>query len=116
LLENSIEGDYSMGYPNYVGFRAGICSSFNFYDLALDFETKLRIFPFAYMDVALKNGLQMSSDEALLKIKSLVDEVEKVKGVFVSVWHNESLSDQMEWKGWREVYEKAMGYIAEKRR
>jgi hypothetical protein len=58
----------------------------------------------------------MSSDEALLKIKSLVDEVEKVKGVFVSVWHNESLSDQMEWKGWREVYEKAMGYIAEKRR
>lgn len=112
LISNSIEGDYSMGYSNVIGFRAGICSSFNFYDLALDFETKLRVFPFAYMDVALKNSLQFSQDEALAKIKSIADEVVKVGGNLISVWHNESLSDEMEWEGWRNVYEKSIEYIS----
>lgn len=112
LLDNNIEADYSMGYANNVGFRASICTSFNFYDLALDFETKLRVFPFAYMDVALKNGLNLSPDKALEEIKSLADEVKKVNGQFISVWHNESLSDCLEWKGWREVYEGALAYAS----
>ncbi len=113
LMENSIEEDYSMGYSDNVGFRAGICNSFNFYDLALDFETKLRVFPFAYMDVALKNGLHLSSMQALEKIKELVEQVKKVNGNLISVWHNESLTNQMEWKGWQEVYEGALERIFE---
>ncbi len=113
LMENNIEADYSMGYSDNVGFRAGICNSFNFYDLALDFETKLRVFPFAYMDVAFKNGLQLSPMQTLEKVKGLIEEVKKVNGNFISIWHNESLSDQMQWKGWREVYEGTLDYVSE---
>lgn len=115
LINNNIEGDYSMGYSNAIGFRAGICNSFNFYDLALDFETKLRIFPFAYMDVALKNGLQLSPDSALDKIMGIVDKVVEADGNLISVWHNESLSEDFGWEGWRSVYERSIEYVSKKK-
>jgi hypothetical protein len=108
IATGSIEHDFSMGYSDNIGFRAGICSCFNFYDLAMDYETSLKIHPFAYMDVSLKNGLKLSPQQALEEIKKLNDEVKKVKGEMISIWHNESLSNKREWFGWREVYQKAI--------
>lgn len=66
------------------------------------------------MDVALKNGLRLSPRQALEKIEGIVDQVEKVKGDLISVWHNESLSDEMEWRNWRKVYEQSLEYISQK--
>ena len=43
-------------------------------------------------------------EEAKAIIQSLIHEVKSVNGTFISLWHNESLSDQDRWKGWREVY------------
>lgn len=113
LMENEITDDYSMGYSDRIGFRAGTCSSFQFYDLEKDCETKLRVHPFAFMDVALKNGLHLSPLQAFEKIKNIVDEVYKVKGELISVWHNESLSDYKDWQGWRNVYEQQTEYITQ---
>jgi hypothetical protein len=62
------------------------------------------------MDVALKNGLKLSPQEALIEIKKITDEVKKVGGEMISIWHNESLSNKREWFGWREVYEKTVEY------
>ena len=42
------------------------------------------------------------SKEVILKI---INETRKVGGLFVSIWHNTSLLDNKEWKGWREVFE-----------
>ncbi|MDR0972143.1 MAG: polysaccharide deacetylase family protein [Bacteroidales bacterium] len=112
LLNNMITDEYSMGYSNTVGFRSGICSGYNFYDLAIDGETKLRLHPFNIMDVALKNGLGLNPEEALERIKQIIDEIVKVNGDFISVWHNESLSNQYEWEGWKEVYEKMVEYAS----
>lgn len=106
IATGSVAEDFSMGFSDSIGFRAGVCNSFNFYDLALDYETKLRIHPFAYMDVALKNGMNLTPQEAFVEIKKINDEVKKVNGEMVSIWHNESLSNKREWFGWREVYEK----------
>jgi len=39
-----IEEDYSMGYPEVCGFRAGICTPFKFYDLLNETETDLTFF------------------------------------------------------------------------
>ena len=79
MATGSIEHDFSMGYSENIGFRAGICSSFNFYDLAQDYETKLRIHPFAYMDVALKNGLKLLPEQAIEEINKIEDESIRVK-------------------------------------
>ena len=94
-----------MGYCDRIGFRAGTCTPFYFYDLENEITTNLKIFPFVYMDGVLKDRIKYSHDEAIVKITEIKDEVKKVKGQFTSIWHNESLSDEDIWKGWRRVFE-----------
>ncbi len=108
LIEEDIINDYSMGYAALPGFRAGICSTFNFYDLDIEVETKLRIHPFMVMDGTLKDYMNLTPTDAIEQIRQLIDEVRKVDGTFISLWHNESLSDEKRWKGWRKVYEELL--------
>lgn len=105
LIEMGIKEDYSMGYASYPGFRAGTGSPFNFYDLAAEIETDLVIFPFAVMDITLQQYLSLTPHEALDHIQKIVQEVKQTGGTFLTLWHNESLSGQGIWKGWREVFE-----------
>lgn len=97
-----------MGYASLPGFRAGTCTPFPFYDLTSEKETSLRIFPFQVMDGTLNQYMKLSPDEALEECKKLIDEVKKVNGTFISLWHNESLSEMREWKQWRNVYYKLL--------
>jgi hypothetical protein len=108
LIENDITDDFTMGYAYLPGFRAGICDAYNFFDLDMEIETHLRLHPFAVMDGTLKDYLELSQDEAVEVIRNLINEVKKVNGTFISLWHNESLSNQKRWKGWLEVYEKLL--------
>ncbi len=104
LINRDIEHDYTMGYAQQPGFRAGIADSFRFYDLDHDVPTSLRIHPFTIMDGTLCDYLQLSPQEAVDQIKSLIRTVKNVNGTFISLWHNESLSDQKRWSGWVQVY------------
>ncbi len=105
LLKNEISSDYTMGYPTTTGFRAGICTPYYFYDLKKEQETNLLIVPFQIMDVTLRDYMQMSPQEAKQEILNLMQEVKNVGGTFVSIWHNETVSDLDGWKGYREVFE-----------
>jgi hypothetical protein len=113
LIEQDITDDYSMGYAALPGFRAGICSSHNFYDLDIEVETKLRVHPFMVMDGTLKDYMNLTPADAVELIKKLIEEVRKVNGTFTSLWHNEPLSDEKRWKGWRKVYEELLIHAAE---
>ena len=105
LAERDITDDYSMGFANEIGFRAGICTPFNFYDLDNESESTLRIHPFGIMDATLNLYMKLSQDEAVARVKKIIREVKRVNGDFIFIWHNETLSDDMQWKGWRKVYE-----------
>ncbi len=105
LLDVGITDDYSMGYPEQPGFRAGTSSPFYWYDLAKNCPTRLRVHPFQLMDVTLQQYLQLAPEESIALAKQLAGEVKKYGGQFVSIWHNSSLSDEGEWKGWRRVHE-----------
>jgi len=105
LIDMGIKEDYSMGYASSPGFRAGTSSPFVYYDLAAECETGMMIFPFAVMDVTLQQYLSLTPDEALARIHVLANRVKQVDGTFLSLWHNESLSDQGVWKNWRGVFE-----------
>ncbi len=105
LLDLGITDEYSMGYVSETGFRAGTCSSYYHYDLDMDGVTKLRVHPFAAMEVTLKHHYQFTPEQAIEHYRELIDEVKRVNGTFISLWHNDTLSDQGEWKGWRKVFD-----------
>jgi hypothetical protein len=42
--------------------------------------------------------------EAIKTIKSLIKTIKDVDGLFVSLWHNDSLGESDRWIGWRKVY------------
>lgn len=114
LIKLGIKEDYTMGYATEVGFRAGTCTPFNFYDLYAEKETNLKIFPFQVMDATLNQYLKLDVDAAIEKVSMLINKVKQVKGTFISLWHNESLSDHGNWKGWEPVYKKMFEQIFEK--
>jgi hypothetical protein len=105
LIDLEIEEDYSMGYASHVGFRASTCTPFYFYDLDFEIQTPLKIFPFALMDTTLNDYMKLTPKQSLGKIKELKDEVKAVNGTFITLFHNESLSDYLRWKGWKRLYE-----------
>lgn len=110
LLEEDILEDYTMGFAGEIGFRAGTCSPFPFYDLDEEVECKLTVYPFQVMESTFKYYQKKGVTDSTEAIKSIIDEVKAVNGTFVSLWHNESLSNQEEWKGWRNVYEEMVAY------
>jgi hypothetical protein len=119
LIELDVQEDFTMGYASEIGFRASICIPYNFYDLDLDVETKLKLIPFMLMDGTMKDYMKLSPQQAIDRAKQLVDEVKKVNGKFVTLWHNHSVNNRDEWKDWRSVYETIVAYavpspIAEK--
>jgi len=108
LIKTGIQEDYSMAYPDSLGFRAGIAFPFPFYDLEKDTSTGLIIYPFAVMDRTLKDYMGLTPAQAIAKIEKLVTAVRETGGLFISVWHNDSLSDYGEWKDWKDVYLKML--------
>lgn len=113
LIERDITDDYSMGYANEIGFRAGICTPFNFYDLDLEAETALRVHPFAIMDATLNLYMKLNPEEAVQRCLSILESVKAVGGEFCILWHNETLSDEKQWSGWKVVYEKIVAAAAQ---
>ena len=105
ICASGITEDYSMGYPDEPGFRAGIARPFYFYDLSEDKQTNLKIVPFQVMDVTLYQYKKLDPVAAKELILKLIKETRKAGGLFVSIWHNTSLLEDVEWQGWREVFE-----------
>lgn len=104
LIDLEIEEDYSMGYATHVGFRASTCTPFYFYDLDFEIQTPLKIFPFAVMDATLNDYMKLTPKQSLGKIRDLKNEVKDVNGTFITVFHNESLSNYLRWRGWSRLY------------
>ncbi|MDP2088227.1 MAG: polysaccharide deacetylase family protein [Flavobacteriaceae bacterium] len=108
LIDLEIAEDYTMGYSKYPGFRASTCTPFYFYDLDYEIQTPLRIIPFAVMDATLNDYMQLSPEEGYRKIIQLLDEVKRVNGTFVTLFHNDTLSENKRWKGWSSIYERVV--------
>lgn len=112
LAELGITDEYSMGYAQQPGFRAGICTPYPFYDLEVEAQTDLLIHPFAFMETTLIDYLRYTPQQAETVIYSLIDEVYKVGGHLITVWHNRTFSEyKPEWKGWNQLHVNMLDYI-----
>jgi hypothetical protein len=105
LVSSGIKTDFSLGFIETVGFRAGTAHSFMFFDLEANAPLPLELIPSIAMDSAMKNYLKLSPEEATEKLADLVGAMKSTGGCFTTIWHNHSLSETGEWKGWRKVYE-----------
>lgn len=104
LIDNDIREDHTMGYAEHIGFRAGTCTAYRFYDLDLETPTELVVYPFAVMEATLKYYMKLEPEEAKIEITKIVKKVKAVDGTFIGLWHNETLTDRDIWAGWRDVF------------
>jgi hypothetical protein len=105
LVNLGIQEDYSMGYAQHLGFRASIAHPFYWYNLKTEEKTSLQIFPFQLMDVTFNTYLKRRPEEVLDEARPIIQNTKEVGGHLISIWHNSSLCEAWQWKGWREVYE-----------
>jgi hypothetical protein len=113
LSEIGMLEDFSMGYPNNLGFRASICTPFHFYDLEREEPTGLKIHSFAAMDATLFHKMGLKSDDALEEVKLIADEVKKVAGTFIFIAHNNLITENSPFRGWRANFEQLIKYAKE---
>lgn len=95
LVNTGITSDYSMGYADTPGFRAGTCTPFNWYDLQLEKITPLHINSYCISDTAFQ---YMNFEEAKRNILFFKDAVKVVDGSFLSTWELRSLSGNLKYK------------------
>ncbi|MGN6297891.1 MAG: polysaccharide deacetylase family protein [Ginsengibacter sp.] len=98
LLSAGIVEDYSMGFAGMPGFRAGTCTPFYFYDLESDIATSLKMMPVICMDATFVYYVQKSPEKSLVDMLRLMKEVEKVKGIFIPIFHNDIIVEFISWK------------------
>jgi hypothetical protein len=112
LVEAGIREDFSMGYGGINGFRASVASAFFWYDLEKEAQTSLLLYPFCYMEANSFFEQKMSAWQALDEMTYYYNEVKKVNGLFITIWHNTFLGTSELFSGWREVYAQFVKEVA----
>ncbi|RKS44941.1 hypothetical protein BC962_2613 [Gillisia mitskevichiae] len=90
LNELEIPNDYSMGYPETIGFRAGTSLPFLFYDLNLEITTPLRVHPYVFHSQATHTYDPIQLQEVVLKI---MKDLKIVEGNMLTIFKNRDFSE-----------------------
>jgi hypothetical protein len=107
LLTAGVQEDYSLGYADQPGFRAGTSHSFHWYDLEKESVTKLKLYPLAFMEVTFNRYLGLSPRESFEKMINIEKQVRQYQGHLIGLWHNNSFYPKEGWgHEWMEVYTK----------
>ena len=86
-----------MGYTYELGFRAGTCTPFQFYDIPLEVKQPIKIHPFAVHDYALS---KLKKESLILEqVDLLAKQVKVVNGTLITMFSNELLgnTDGLDW-------------------
>ena len=90
MVELEFQNDYSMGYPEALGLRAGTCTPFLFYDLNFEITTPLLIHPYAINSEAFE---KMKESEIEYKVLEIKRQISMVNGKLISVFTNKDFSE-----------------------
>jgi len=66
------------------------------------------------MDGTLKEYLNYTPKRSFDIILKMANEVKKVNGVFITLFHNESISGTGQWRGWNRLYENLLKEMSTK--
>ncbi len=104
LIKNKGTEDFRMGYQTTIGFRAGTCTSFLWYDLQLEKTTHLLVHPIAINDLILKKDRTFNIEDTLVKWGRIIENVKLLNGQFYLLWHRETLPEFGKGKVGRRLY------------
>lgn len=105
LLSLGIKEEHSMGFNNRTGFRASTAHPFFWYDIQEEKKTNLKVFPFVFMDVQLRDYLGLDQNQSIELINRYIEQLKQTGGVLSFIWHNSSFYGNEGWTGWDKVYE-----------
>jgi hypothetical protein len=111
LTSLGIHSDFSLGYADFPGFRAGTSRIYNWYDLEMEKETELLLTPLIAMDRSYLSYLKYTPEQCVIAIQNLFDICRNVGGHFHLVWHNSSFDFEGEWKNWDNVLKTLVDYF-----
>lgn len=101
LVELEVERDFTMVFRDTVGFRAGTCTPFLFYDLDYEIKTPLIIHPSAMTTLAFKKKYVSDIEKTVSNMLKAVDEV---NGTFTMIFSNKDFSTVDNQKIWRNIF------------
>lgn len=101
LIATEFTNDFTMGYTFELGFRAGTCTPFQFYDIPLEVKQPIKVHPFAIHDISLS---KIKKDQDLFHhVQLITNEVKKVNGTLIAMFSNEVLGNRED-RNWMNVY------------
>ena len=103
LIREGIAQDYTMGFAEMVGFRAGTSRPFHWFDWEHNERRNLEIIPFCYMEDTFRSYMKYSPEQAMESIDELKNMIKETNGNVCILWHNSSVSEYREWRNWRNV-------------
>lgn len=111
LENNGITNDFSFGYADKVGFRAGTSRPFPFFDLVQNKQLNVMLTPLVAMDVTLRNYQKLTPQQASVVLEQLLSTIKKTNGLFTTLWHNQHFCQTNKWSEWDNVYLKMLDKV-----
>jgi hypothetical protein len=94
-----------MGYGSINGFRASYCLPYNWYDLKAETTTTLTIYPFCFMEANSYFEQKYTLEQSKEELEHYYKIVKQVNGLLITIFHNHTLGNKRDFKGWMEMYE-----------
>lgn len=101
LVELQVKRDFTMVFRDTVGFRAGTCTPYLFYDLDYEVKTPLIVHPATMTTEAFQKRYSSDIEKT---VSSFLSEVERVNGTFTMVFSNSDFASNDENKVWRSIF------------
>jgi hypothetical protein len=104
--------DSTLGFAEHFGFRHSYCFPFRLYNFRENKPFEFLEIPLVLMDATLHHPryLQLKAEEVLPAIRPVLAEVEKFKGCFTLLWHNENFTDYNKHNG-RAVFQQILAEL-----
>lgn len=111
LSNSKIKEDFSMSYPDRIGFRASTCTPFRVYDLNREeyYRIDVHSVPFTVWSV---KRMGLNKEEIVKAATSMAKTVKSLKGEFIIASHNDNFVDSSMLKGWASTYEYVIRYVS----
>ena len=105
--------DTTLGFPDYIGFRAGIAHPFRPWNFERDEPLDLLEIPLAAMDATLERYMRLSPRRAERKLMQLLDWAAANGGAFAILWHPDRF-DPLTSGGWDRLYSRVLEGVQER--